>query len=102
MRMPRTDIKETLTTLLGNRFVVFSLIFLTWITFFDEDNLLTKRAYANKIAALRAEKRELEEGIHQNQRKMDELQNNRESLEKFAREEYFMKSDDETIFIIKR
>lgn len=101
MQLPQNDLKETFATLLRNKFVVASLIFLTWITFFDEDNLINKQAYANKIAQLEEEKQTLANDIKQDQRKMDELRNNRESLEKFAREEYFMKKNDETIFIIK-
>ena len=38
--------------------------------------------------------------IERNQAIMDELENNPEALEKFAREEYFMKKDDEDIFIV--
>lgn len=102
MQIPQNDIKETLATLLRNKFVVASLIFLTWITLFDQDNLITKSAYANKIAELEKEKQQLADDIEQDQRKMNELRNNKESLEKFAREEYFMKKNDETIFIIKR
>lgn len=102
MQIPQNDIKETLATLLRNKFVVASLIFLTWITLFDQDNLITKSAYANKIAELEKEKQQLANDIEQDQRKMNELRNNKESLEKFAREEYFMKKSEETIFIIKR
>ncbi|MDY4174055.1 MAG: septum formation initiator family protein [Bacteroidales bacterium] len=101
MQLPQNDLKETFATLLRNKFVVASLIFLTWITFFDEDNLINKQAYASKIAQLEKEKQTLANDIKQDQRKMDELRNNRESLEKFAREEYFMKKNNETIFIIK-
>lgn len=78
------------------------MIFLAWISIFDEDNLITKWTYDRKIKELREEKAALENSIEQDQRKMSELKNNRESLEKFAREEYFMKKDDETIFIIKK
>lgn len=102
MQLPQNDIKETLATLLRNKFVVASLIFLTWITLFDEDNLVTKHSYATKISELEEEKAQLQNDIDQDKRKMDELRNNKESLEKFAREEYFMKKPDETIFIIKR
>lgn len=102
MRVPTQDLKDALATLFRSRYAVAAMIFLAWITIFDEDNLITKWAYDRKIKELRAEKAALENSIEQDQRKMNELKNNRESLEKFAREEYFMKKDDETIFIIKR
>lgn len=38
--------------------------------------------------------------IEQDSRKLNELKTNRENLEKFAREQYYMKKPDEEIFVI--
>ncbi len=102
MLLPKNDIRETLATLLRNKFVVASLIFLTWVGLFDEDNLIAKRGYAAKIAELEEERDKLSDDIARDKRRMEELKSSRETLEKFAREEYFMKEDDEVIFIVRR
>lgn len=102
MQVPTQDLKDALATLFRSRYAVAAMIFLAWISIFDEDNLIAKWTYDRKIKELKEEKAALENSIEQDQRKMSELKNNRESLEKFAREEYFMKKDNETIFIIKR
>lgn len=52
-------------------------------------------------AQLEREKLRLQNAIEQDKRKLDELRNNRETLEKYAREEYFMKRDNEVVFLVK-
>ena len=95
------DLRETLATLVRNPDVVSVLIFLLWMTFIDDDNLITSHRYSQKIEELSEEKESLLNGIEQDRREMKELKSNSETLEKFAREKYFMKKDDEVIFIIK-
>ena len=95
------DLRETLATLVRNPYVVSVLIFLLWMTFIDDDNLITSHRYSQKIEELSEEIESLLNGIEQDRREMKELKSNSETLEKFAREKYFMKKDDEVIFIIK-
>ena len=95
------DLRETLATLVRNPYVVSVVIFLLWMTFIDDDNLITSHRYSQKIEELSEEKESLLNGIEQDRREMKELKSNSETLEKFAREKYFMKKDDEVIFIIK-
>ena len=95
------DLRETLATLVRNPYVVSVLIFLLWMTFIDDDNLITSHRYSQKIEELSEEKESLLNGIEQDRREMKELKSNSETLEKFAREKYFMKKDDEVIFIIQ-
>ena len=40
------------------------------------------------------------ERIEEDRRKLNELKTSSDNLEKFAREQYFMKKDDEDIYII--
>ena len=95
------DLKETGITLLRCRYVIAGSVFLVWGGFFDDDNLFVKYSQRQEIERLEAEKVALEQGIERDKRKMGELRNNRESLEKFAREEYYMKKPDEVIFIVR-
>lgn len=96
-----TDLKRALATLVRNRCAVAVAFFLLWVSIFDRDDLFTKYDQSKEIARLEAEKAKLEQSIECDMRKMNELRNNKESLEKFAREEYYMKKDDEVIFIFK-
>ncbi len=95
------NIKASLTPLFKNKAVLIVLGFFVWVAACDEDSVIDYFHLRSKVQALEAEKAELEQSIEQNRRKMEELKNSRETLEKFAREEYFMKRDAEVIFILK-
>ncbi len=96
-----SDLADTVKVLAHSKYAIAVAIFLFWMVACDEDSLLSKSTQSAELSTLEAQKNELLHEIEQDKRKMSELRNNRQSLEKFAREEYFMKRDDETIFIIK-
>ncbi len=54
----------------------------------------------SKINQLENEQKYYREKIEEDKRKKEELLGNRDNLEKFAREQYFMKKENEDIFII--
>lgn len=85
---------------LMNKYTVTLLIFLVWLAFFDRNNLVGKMQLRSKITTLKKEKTYYQEKIEEDNRKMEELLSNRDNLEKFAREQYFMKKPNEDIFVI--
>ena len=54
----------------------------------------------SKINQLENEQKYYREKIEEDKRKKEELLGNRDNLEKFAREQYLMKRENEDIFII--
>jgi cell division protein FtsB len=86
---------------LTNKYLLVLVLFGIWITFFDENNLISRYKYDRKIRKLDQEISYYEKEIEQSRRKMLELKSNRENLEKFAREQYLMKEPNEEIFIIE-
>lgn len=76
------------------------LIFLVWLAFFDRNNLVEKMQLRSKISTLTKEKDYYQEKIEEDNRKKQELLSNKDNLEKFAREQYFMKKTNEDIFVI--
>lgn len=87
-------------TTIKNKFVLTFLVFLTWLTFFDKNDFLTTSAYRRKLHQLRAEKAYYEEEITKNKAYLEHLETNPDNLERFAREEYLMKKENEEIFVI--
>ena len=72
------------------------------LTFTNADSNLYKRyQYDEKIRELEKDIAILNEEIKINREKLYNLYNDKEGLERFAREEYFMKRSNEDIFIIK-
>jgi len=81
--------------------IITSVLFLLWLLFFDSDNFLKQRENSHKLYQLTEQRDYLKYKIKADQQKIEELKTDNESLEKFAREEYLMKKENEDIFIIK-
>ncbi len=85
---------------LRNVFLITSVIFVVWIIFFDKNDLISQRHLQNTIDDMRAKKAYYEEQIEQVRKQKEDLFTNDDALEKFAREHYLMKKDNEDIFVI--
>lgn len=85
---------------LKNRYAITGLVFIVWITFFDQNKLITQFQYRSQLNKLEEEKKFYQEEIEVIQADLKELQTNPNTLEKFAREKYLMKKDDEVLFVI--
>jgi len=53
-----------------------------------------------KYRQMQKDKIYYQDKIKADTKKLEELRTDRDNLEKFAREQYFMKKDDEDIFIV--
>ncbi len=83
-----------------NRYVIILAIFIVWMVFFDENSFLNHREFNKEIDKLTNEKEYYKKEIKQDKELIDKL-NDKEELEKFAREEYKMKKENEEIYIIE-
>lgn len=73
------------------------------LTFTAGDSNLYKRyTYDEKIRSLEKEIKHYQKEIEVNSQKLHDLRTDKEGLERFAREEYFMKRANEDVFIIKQ
>ncbi len=84
-----------------NKYVIVLLVFAVFVTFFDEHNLIHRWETHQKINELENELKFYQDEIKSTRQKKKDLQSSDENLEKFAREQYYMKKDNEDIFIIK-
>ena len=81
-----------------SRYYIISFIFITWITFLDSNSLITHRklnkTIKNSIQSLDTLNRQIQS---------DSLQlynlNNKSEIEKIARENFYMKKPNESIYI---
>lgn len=85
---------------LRNKFVLASLFFIVWLFFFDQNNLIDRISALRKYSSMEDEKEYYIEKIKTDSQKLKELRTDRENLEKYAREQYYMKRDNEDIFIV--
>ena len=85
---------------LKNKYVLTFLIFLVWLIFFDQNNLVDRVRQMNRQEELQEEKEFYLQKIKKDSVKLHQLKTNEENLEEFAREEYYMKKENEDIYII--
>ena len=93
-------LKVKIPAYLKNKYALTAIVFLVWITFFDQNKLITQFQYRAELAKLKEEKNFYKEELITIQEDLYELQSNPITLEKFAREKYLMKKDNEELFVI--
>ncbi len=98
--MNKTQLKNLIVRKFSNKFFVASVLFLTWIFFFDEDNIIDHMRNKHKLRELVKQKEYYHEQIASDKQKLDELKSGIEELEKFAREQYHMSLPDEDVFLV--
>lgn len=77
------------------------LVFLVWILFIDENSYLFHYQTLNpEIEKLEKDKKYYQTEIKKDKKKIEQLENP-ETLDKFAREKYKMKKENEEIYIIE-
>src|SRR4030095_13029633 len=86
--------------LLKNKFILAGTAFLIWMFFFDDNDIVSQIRLRLKVSEYHKQKKYYEQRIAEVRKEKEELLTNQESLEKFAREKYMMKKDDEDLFVI--
>jgi len=83
-----------------NKYVIAILIFIVWISFFDENRLISRISAKAELNKLEEQKNYYREQIEKNKKRLNELKTNKDNLEKFAREQYIMRKPNEDVFVI--
>lgn len=92
--------KNAKNTISKNKLVFTITLFFVWIVLFDSNSWVDRRRLKKERDKLKGEKEFYLEKIKQDSTSLEELRTNPENLEKFARENFFMKKDNEEIFVI--
>ena len=86
--------------LMTNTYVLVLTLFVIWMAFFDTNSLLIHHELQQEIDKLEQKKEFLQKEIKHDQEMLKKL-SSKDELEKFARENYYMKKDNEEIFLIE-
>jgi activator of HSP90 ATPase len=78
------------------------VFFAFWIIFIDDYNLIKQHKLQKDVDALKAQKEYYISEITKDSTDLYHLQNINEEQEKFAREKFLMKKDNEDVFIIRK
>src|ERR1035438_5476029 len=91
---------KRLIDLFKNKYFLVSLAFVVWMIFFDKNDLFSQYQYHQQVSKLKQERDFYLKETAKVAKDLDELTSNPEKLEKFAREKYLMKKDNEDVFVI--
>jgi len=85
--------------ILKNKYFLVMIGLVVWLLYFDKNDVFTQFELVTKCNKLNTEKEYYIAEIEKNNMEIVELQNNKKSLETFAREKYLMKRDNEDVFV---
>ncbi|MEO0572573.1 MAG: septum formation initiator family protein [Bacteroidota bacterium] len=83
-----------------NTYVLVLTIFVIWMAFFDTNSLLIHSELQKEINKLEQQKDFLQKEIEKDKKLLNELKDPK-ALEKYAREKYYMKKENEEVFLIE-
>jgi len=78
-----------------------ALFFIVWIIFFDVNNIIDRFSEIKKKHETEEAKEYYKEKIIEYKQRIKELKTDDRNLEKFAREQYLMKKDNEDVYVIE-
>ncbi len=86
--------------ILKNKYLLSTIAFLVWMLFFDKNDIfsqLERKSYLNELS-----KNELHQNVQitETEKELSNLKTSAATIEKYAREKYMMKKDNEDLFII--
>lgn len=93
------DVKRILPYI-KNKYLLTLVGLTVWVVFFDKNDLKTQMELRQKVKLLEKERDYFSQEIDVINNEIKELTTNPKTLEKFAREKYLMKRDNEDIFVI--
>ncbi|WP_235853983.1 FtsB family cell division protein [Mucilaginibacter terrenus] len=93
---------KRLLDLIKNKYFLVTVAFVVWMIFFDRNDLFSQYQYHQQLNKLEQERDFYKTETANVNRDLDELSSDKVKLEKFAREKYLMKKDNEDVFVVER
>ncbi len=87
---------------LKNKYLLTAVGFLVWMLFFDERDFITTHIrYPRELKKLQESSTFFQGEITATRNELERLKSNPSTIEKYAREKYLMKRDNEDLFLIR-
>ncbi|MFL2575217.1 MAG: septum formation initiator family protein [Flavobacteriales bacterium] len=96
------NLYEKIPSYLKNKYVIIITLFIIWIVFFDNYNLIRQSKIKKEIKQLEENKNFYSKEIKKDSTEYHELLNSDEKKEKFAREKFLMRKENEDVYIIRK
>ena len=92
--------KDVLKKIGNKKYLIVTLLFAAVIVFFDQYNVFEQSRSYRKVRKLNNSIDQVNKEIEEEKQTLNALRNDSAYLEKVAREQHFMKRDDEVIYYL--
>ena len=99
-QLEETKQKKTWFKIVSNKYLLISLLFAVWMLFLDNYSYMDQRQLNKQIDELQDNKKYYQEEIKKDNQSI-KLLKNQDQVEKYAREKYYMKRENEDIYIVE-
>lgn len=86
---------------LKNKYFIAIIAFSTWMVFFDRDDLVTQFQRFSKLHELNQSSQVLQQQMNDARKELESRRLNPKAYEKLAREKYYMKRENEDVFVFE-
>ncbi len=95
------DLYQKLPAPLRNKYLITFIVFLVWIFFIDTFDIITQIKMNKEFKQLKEQQEFYKSEVKKDSTIIYNLNNNPEEQERFARERFLMKKDNEDLFIVR-
>jgi cell division protein DivIC len=85
---------------LKNKYLLTGVFFVVWMFFFDPQDISSDVNHRAKLLELKKNETHLEGVITDTRKELEQLKTNAQTIERYAREKYMMKKDNEDLFVV--
>jgi cell division protein DivIC len=104
-RQPKTiqllNFLRHIPSFLRNKYLITSVLFVVFILYFSENDLFSMFDRNKKLKNLQKSEQHLTKLINDTRQELNLLKTNDQTVEKYAREKYLMKRENEDLFIVE-
>jgi len=93
-------ILKQIVRILINKYLLITVSFIVWMVFFDSNNVFTRAKLRDNLDDLQQEKHFYLNEIQKDSALTSKLLTDSAELERFAREKYLMKKNNEDLYLI--
>ena len=85
-----------------NKYFLASSLFAVWMLFFDRNDVFTQMERKAELAEIEESKDYFAQKIAEGKKFSMDMRSNADAVEKFVREKYLMKRENEDLFLIQK
>ncbi len=92
-------VAKKILSILKNKYLIAGVFFAVWMFWFDPKDIRSDFARRDKYKELQQSEKHLNSLISATKLELNQLKTNAQTIEKYAREKYLMKKDNEDLFV---